>query len=383
MTQADEYFCPDEKHPISRAVHLGRLANFYPACRSCPHRDDTGTLSLRQVRQLAETRPRGQSQSLFHDGWVGGVYLNDLTPAVAREIAAAFGTMLRQGKDWRTEKQEDRTTPPAHPSSLIPHPSSSLETPFPDFSVVLAGDGRAITAELVAAVSEGLRFSGCSVIDIGPATAACLAFAIDHLTAAGGILVGNPAAEPHIVGLKFWTGLQPLSTPASLEPLAELHRSGAARRADSFGALHRFQAETPYLAALADRYHGLRPLRVLLDSASAPLVRYMEQLTAPTACRVVACRTTREQLPGQIRAAAAHFAARIDGNGEGCEVFDERGLAMPPERLSLLLASLGGRDCSTNVGDADALTIVTLLLQSLSRSDAPFSAVLDRDASVG
>ena len=307
LTQAAQYLCPGERHPISRAIHLGRLASFYPGCRHCPHRDDTGTLSPRQVRQLAETRPRGEARSVFHDEGAGGVYLNDLGPAVARRIAVAFGVAMQQ-------------SPIANPS------------------VVLAGDGRPIAAELVAAASEGLRFSGCNVIDIGPATAACLAFAVDHLQAAGGILVGNPGTQPHVVGLKFWaSGGNPLSAGGSLEPLAQLYQTGVGRPTRAFGALRRFQAETPYLAALASHYHALRPLRVVLDSASLPLAKYLEELTAATACRVVLCRTTREELPGAVRGRAAHFAACIDGDGETCRVLDEQGRPVPAERLLLLL----------------------------------------------
>ena len=89
------YRCPGQQHPISRAVHLGRLAAFYPACRQCSHRDDTGTLSPRQVEQLQEVRSSNQPRSLFHDEGAGGVYLNELTPAAARSIAAAFGAVLR------------------------------------------------------------------------------------------------------------------------------------------------------------------------------------------------------------------------------------------------------------------------------------------------
>src|SRR5690242_5709376 len=49
-----EYQCPGEAHPISRTVHLGRLASFYHACRSCVHRNDTLGLNRRQVRRVAE-----------------------------------------------------------------------------------------------------------------------------------------------------------------------------------------------------------------------------------------------------------------------------------------------------------------------------------------
>jgi phosphomannomutase len=305
---------------------LGRLASFYPGCRRCPHRDDTGTLSPRQVRQLAETRPRGEARSVFHDEGAGGVYLNDLGPAVARDIAAAFGCLLLGEDRDKVHSQSEAAS---------------------DKAIVLAGDGRPLTAELVAAASEGLRLSGCDVVDIGPATAACLAFAVDHLQAAGGILVGNPGIEPHVVGLKFWSaGGSPLSAGGSLEPLAQLYQTGVGRPTRAFGALRRFQAETPYLAALASHYHALRPLRVVLDSASLPLAKCLEELTAATACRVVLCRTTREELPKQVRGHAAHFAACIDGDGETCRVLDEQGRPVPAERLLLLLISIVGGDSS-------------------------------------
>jgi len=431
LTQADNYLCPGETHPISRAIHLGRLASFYPGCRRCPHRDDTGTLSPRQVRQLAETRPRGEARSVFHDEGAGGVYLNDLGPSVARDIAAAFGQLLPLPLGESRGQGHAQGETASHKT------------------IVLAGDGRPIAAELVAAASEGLRLSGCDVADIGPATAACLAFAVDHLQAAGGILVGNPGTEPHVVGLKFWAaGGNPLSAGGSLEPLVQLYQTGIGRPTGAFGALRRFQAETPYLAALASRYHALRPLRVVLDSASLPLAKYLEELTAATACRVVLCRTTREELPKQVRHHGAHFAARIDGDGETCRVLDEQGCPVPAERLLLLLvrhilhtafeqsaahvvledgtpqslvdrlerysrgltapgrpagrsamaaamrqhgAILGGGPSGRfwHTGYAaglplpDALMTVTLLLELLSRTDDPFSVVLDREAAIG
>jgi phosphomannomutase len=336
------YTCPGQQHPISRAVHLGRLAAFYPTCRECPHRHDTGTLSPRQIEQLQEVRAAGAPQSLFHDEGAGGVYLNQLTPANARDIAAAFAAMLREGREERGEGREndecgmmnDEFNPlakAAHHSSFIIHHSS-----IP--SVLLSGDGRPITAETIAAVGEGLRFGGCNVIDIGPATAACLAFAVHHLQAAGGILVGNPGQQPHIVGLQFWVaGPRPLSAGGSIEPLAELFRSGVDRPARRCGELRRMQADAAYLAVISQLYHALRPLRVVIDSASRPVVEYLRKLAANVACEVIPCRATRCDLPEQIRADGAHFAACIDGDGETCRVLDERGRDVPTDRLLLLL----------------------------------------------
>lgn len=308
------------------------MAAFYPGCRQCPHRDDTGTLSSRQVEQLAETRPRGEPRPLFHDEGAGGAQLNDLLPTTAHQIAAAFGVMAQQeGRGERGEGREHGEDPSIHHSSFIIHHSANP-------AVVLAGDGRPITAELVAAVGEGLRWSGCDLVDIGPATAACLAFAVHHYQAAGGVLVGNPGQEPQCVGVQFWAaGPCPLSVGGSLEPLVQLYQTGVSRPTRSFGALRRFQADVPYLAALSQHYHALRPLRVVVDSASQPLVEYLKRLAASVACQIIPCRLSGRDVPDQVRAAGAHFAVGVDGDGETCLVFDELGSLVPTERLLLLL----------------------------------------------
>ena len=290
---------------------MGRLARFYPACRRCPHAIDTGTHSARLVKRLAETRRRGEPRPLFDDEGASGVYQNDLDPATATRMAAALGEYLR-----RERSDED-------------------ELPV----VVIAGDGRPLTPELVAAVGEGLRWTGCHVVEIGAATAACVAFAVEHLHCGGGILVGNPAGEVHTVGLRFWgQGGQPLSAGGPLDDVREIFHAGVDRPARRYGSLRRFQAEVPYLAGMAESYHGLRPLRFLLDTTSRPLAGYLDKLTGPTACKVVACRVLSGRLPDQVREDQVHFGVRVDEDGERCGLFDERGRAVADQRLLLLVA---------------------------------------------
>ncbi len=446
-----EYRCPGEKHPISRAVHLGRLAAFYPACRTCPHREDTETLSQRQIDQLQEVQAARQPLPLFHNEGAGGVYRNDLTPAAARNLAAAFGAALKgraggaEGGISTVGHQEFNQSAP--PSSLIHHPS-------PNPLVLLGGDGRSITAELSAAACEGLCLSGCDAADIGPATAACLGFAMHRFHAAGGLLVGNSGRQPQRVDIQFWAAApQPsplladaqISSPpmplsaAQLDPIAERYPSDVGRPTCRYGALRREQAAAPYLAALSEYYHALRPLRIVVDSASRPLIEYLQKLAAAVACEILPSQDSQQTLPEQLRAAAGHLAVRTDGDGETCEVFDERGEPVAAERLLLLLAqsldpsqrrivleaeaspAAADRLASLGVGivaggpsradmaaamcrhDAalgqgpgsrfwhrlggvplpDALLTVTRLLKILSRSDAPLSAVLDREAPLG
>jgi len=343
LQQPAEYRCPGESYPISRAVHLGRMAQFYPGCRQCPHRDDTCTLSTRQVEQLAETRCRGHASSLLHDEGAAGVYLNDLTPAITREMATAMGISLQH-----------------HAASEDTTPSSPV--------VVLGGDGRPLTGPLVAAVGEGLRFAGCNVVDIGPTTSPCMAFAIDHLGASGGMLVGNAGNATHTVGLKFWAdGPCPVSAGRRLDAIRQTYMAGVDRPARVYGSLRRFQADVPYLATLAEQYHGLRPLRVVLATSSGSTARYLDKLTEQLACRILPGRTNRERLGDQVRADEAHLAALIDDDGETCHVLDEAGRPVPPERLLLLIARHATR------GNADA----TLVLED--GTDGPYVDALRTD----
>lgn len=308
-----EYCCPDEKHPIPRAVHLGRLARFFPACRQCAHRDDTGTLSARQVERLAETRPRGLMPELFQEEGVGGVYRNEFGPAAAQETAAALGIWLR------------RQLPPASEAPVV----------------AVGSDGRTLACEVVAAVSRGLRWTGCHLVDLGPVTAPCLAFAVNHLPAAGGIMVGRPGGGPQVVGLKFWAPQgRPISSGTALDALWKLYRHGTDRPTRAFGPLRRFQADVPYLAGLAKHYHALRPLRFVLDTSCEPFLQYAEKLTEPVACEILPRRTASEQMARRL-VERAHLGVRVDDDGEVCTVFDEQGHPVPAERITVLLARHG------------------------------------------
>jgi phosphomannomutase len=402
-----EYHCPGEPYAISRAVHLGRLTRFYPGCRQCAHRDQTGTFSQRLVRRLNETRPRGEPPPLFQREGIAGICPNDFDPPAARRAAIALGMCLQ------THQPADAGAPVA----------------------LVANDGRPLTAPLMAAVCNGLRWAACHVVEAGASTAACLALTIDHLQAAGGILVGNPTDQLHWAGLKFWAhGPHPLSAGDGLEEVEAIFGRHVDRPTRTFGQRRRFPADEPYLASLAGYYHALRPLRVVVSTLSLPVVTCLETLTARVACQIIPYAGRSEKLGEQILSERAHFGIHVADDGETCHVLDERGQAVPAERLLMLLArqqmadhpqagivlepgtsatvveaihGWGGQavfGSATRAGmaatlvrteallgggpsgrfwyavghpSADALRTLTLLLALLSRSDRPFSEVLD------
>jgi phosphomannomutase len=405
---ASEYRCPGETYPISRAVHLGRLARFYPACRGCSRRGDHHPLSPRQARRLKEVERRAEPYRLFHPEGVAAIYWNQLTLPDACGLAKAMGLWLRQ--------QPGHAEPP---------------------KALVAGDGRPLTPELVSAVVEGFRWAGCATVEIAAATSACTAMTVSHLACDGGILVGNPTGDAQTVGLKFFGPEgRPLSCGGALEAIEQLFRRGGDRPTRRFGSLNRFQAEVPYLTRLADDYHGLRPLRFVLATNCQPLERHLHSLLASTACQYANCATTSQGLLEQIRQQGAHFGLHVDDDGERSVVYDELGRAVAAERLAALVLgellveeseavavldqTIAGRWMERFAGRlrsvacasasrakmcrtmaehsavfggnaegrfwyrlgptcwaADALQTLTLLLRHLSRSDQPLSAVLD------
>ncbi len=304
-----EYLCPGQQKPVGRAIHLARLAGHYPGCRQCEHRHATGSLSTRQRSRLSEASKKAVRPPLFGEEYAGGVVHNDLDALSAGKLAAALGVSVRAG----------------HAAAEGPR-------------VVLGSDGRAILAELVAAAAEGLRWAGCRVLDIGPATTGLVEFAQAEAAAGGALLVGNPPGRAHTAGLGFWgPGGSPASAGGTLDSIRRHYETHLDRPGRRYADLARLEVRSAYLASLAAAYHGLRPLRFVLDTPSGPFADLLERLTGPTACQVL----RREALPGrigkQVVAEQAHFGVCVDEDGRRLRIWNERGRPVEPHRLLRLL----------------------------------------------
>lgn len=386
MTAETLYRCPGETYEISRSVHLGRLAGFYPACADCPHREDTGTFSARRTRMLASVHRRAKKpDSLFDQEGIEGVYLNEIGPEIARRVGQAFGAVTVES--WMAKE------PPR---------------------VFMAFDGRPATAELAAIATDGLRWAGCEVVDLGTATAPCLAIAAARYDAAGTIIVGDVRGSLREVSLTFGgRGGEPISSPGALDTVAETFHSYPPRPARPFGGIERLAVEADYLNRLRSSYHALRPLRFVIDTTSLVLLRYLESLTGSVSVTMERATTGSfdlNRLGARVRIAKAHFGIWIDGDGEACRAFDERGEPISVAALANLvmreategsspasIVSIGERDNRESIrkamlesgarfaadchgriwfGDcptADALKTLTHLLMLLSRDDRPLS----------
>jgi phosphomannomutase len=334
-----EYRCPGEDHSISRAIHLSRLSAFYPACRQCQHRHDTGQLNPETVERIYQTEARGRQRPLFHRDGVRGVFLNDLTPAIAGRIAAAFASLL-----WHDvpltgrQKSPGRAAQTRQPSRRGP-------------SIVVGYDERPSSPAMLSSVIDALRMMGCPVTDVGLASRPCFAFAVDHLQVAGGLFVSGAGHDASWSGLDLYReGATPLSLGDGLEAVQQKYDSGVTRPTRSAAFQRTFQATIPYEAGLWKHFHALRPLRVVCAARPRPARKTVRKLFAKLPCELSEIETTAavnaplkhdvllERLSSRVKKRKAHLGILIDDDGSRCWFVDERGRHVDAVRLTAMLA---------------------------------------------
>jgi hypothetical protein len=238
------YQCPGERRPISRAVHLSRLAAFYPACRECEHRNEPGVLSRGRVQALEDLAQRRAPRDVFCRDGVRGVYLNDITRESATRLADAVASVLWDDRLRRGRSDDD------HPTSSSSRPQGPV--------VVLGRDGRASSADVSTGAAIGLRRMGCHVVDAGVLSGPALDVAVDHLRADAGVRItgaGRPAA---------WSGLDVVGSPLAPWSLE--------------GRLARVRERFPHPPGRPTRVGGRLSSCDVRELRRAQLVRFMHAL---------------------------------------------------------------------------------------------------------
>lgn len=306
-------------------------------------------------------------------------------------------------------------------------------------TVVIGHDERPCAPDLITGIALALKRMGCQVVDVGLTTRPAFWFAAEHLQAVGGVHVTGAGRGPAWTGLDFvHGGAIPCSRDGMLDRIQERHRAGYARVSRRSGLLRSFRADVPYEAALWRHFHALRPLRIACACPSRAVRDGLMRVFQKLACRLIPvdCPTRERRAPGPddaeteriagaIREHDAHLGLFVDDDGQRTVFFDETGRRTAPRHVALLLAHLlqpefPGRAmlasqpdvvssngwwsvCSTlpescavemrrrnavlaaDDGDrywfaegfptCDAIVTLARVLQVLSRSDAPFSAV--------
>jgi phosphomannomutase len=330
--EVENYCCPGEARAIDRAVHLARLAAFFAPCRQCVHRGDVRHLSPIEIRRWDEIDNRPHQPPRFTGEGFESSSPNQFDPPFARSFATSLASIA-----WQWHRDPSRSP-----------------------CILVGSDGNWSTAELVAAICEALQLSGCQAVETGAVTSASLGVLGQQIRADAAVWIGNFSGEPHALGFKLWGKHgRPWSLPGELDVVREqFETAGATRLKRRGGGLRRASASDAYLPPLTGLFHGLRPLRIALDTTCEPLVRYFHALNAHGACQALRGRSIDsavqavgtdssdgsfierrvETVGCRVLAERAHFGLWVDGDGETCRLVDERGAPVDSEVLLLTLS---------------------------------------------
>ncbi len=260
---------------------------------------------------------------------VRGIYPGELDEEIARRIGLAFPFLL---------DEEDRAA---------------------GDRVVVSRDMRAHSVPLAAALIDGLRASGLTVVDIGLATTPMNYFAVGHLGTAGGIQVTASHNPARYNGFKLSRReARPVSGDHGI-PLLEQKAAGGGElpAAAQRGGLER--------AAVADAYRrhvlsflqvpeGTPRLKVVVDAANGMGVLYRELLAAlqidldllyfeldgtfPNHEANPLKLENLRDLCERVRATGADLGVSFDGDADRAAFVDERGESVGSDLITALIA---------------------------------------------
>ncbi len=262
--------------------------------------------------------------SIFRAYDIRGVVDRDLSDEVYRTLGRASGTFFRQRERRR---------------------------------IVVARDARPTSPAYAAALIDGLRRSGCDVIDIGMAPTPLMYFAVSFLRADGGAVVTASHNPPHFNGLKLRLS-DPVygGTPLSSDQIQEVGRiaiSGAFVAGD--GMYEQYDVAEDYVHDVTRHIALERKPKVVLDGGNGvagPLgVRTLEAI----GCEVVPLfiepdgafpnhhpdplkEENVQDLIRVVRETGADMGIGLDGDGDRLGVVDGNGEIVFADRSMIVLA---------------------------------------------
>ncbi|VAX40723.1 hypothetical protein MNBD_PLANCTO02-3046 [hydrothermal vent metagenome] len=359
ITTSVEYICPGELHSISRAVHFSRLAAFYPKCKECPLRCETGNLPKRitehykKFEQHQKNEQHLTRRTLFTTEGVRGVYINKLDRTKAAQITSALASLLWEETPFVGRSEND----PPHTARRVRQ------------TVVVGYDERPSSPDLFAGVTAALIRMGCEVIDIGMTSKPCFWFAVQHLEARAGVYISGSGCDAAWTGLDFvGENARPLSLGttsmnsrsllsgalcATLNRLEKRLSQPIGRPIRFAGHQRTFQATVPYLAGLWKHFHELRPLSIVVGCTMPQVVKTLSTLFEQLPCRLQLLTLPRRkkeinndedvdllQVGQTVKEFNADMGMLIDDDGQRCRFIDEQGIAIDACDITRLLADL-------------------------------------------
>jgi phosphomannomutase/phosphoglucomutase len=228
-------------------------------------------------------------------------------------------------------------------------------------SVVIGGDVRPSTPELMREMIRGLVSSGCSVIDIGICPTPALYFAKEHLGAYAGIMVTASHNPAKYNGAKLMFGDMPI-TPEDIQRverrIAEQDFKSGSGKAEKRYILPAYEKN---LQRLLGTDRAARRLRIVVDAGNGCYSELAPAFLASQGFEVVPLFCTPDgrfpnhepnpavqaNLAKACAAVGKHKAALavvFDGDGDRVAFIDETGTPVGPDTMIVIMAEAILRD---------------------------------------
>lgn len=263
---------------------------------------------------------------MFREYDIRGLVDQDLTEPVMHELGRSYGTFIRR--------------------------DSGKERP----RVAVGRDVRLSSKRFAASLTEGIRSTGCDVIDVGQLPTPVLYFAVGHFKTDGGICVTASHNPPQFNGLKLRKKFQQTGAPlssAEVQELLKIIQSG--EMFDGAGSYEEGDALTPYLKYIADTVKLDRPVKIVLDSGNGVTGPSAVEAFKSIGCEVVELYTEPDgtfpnhmpnplkeenlvDLIAKVRATGAEIGIGLDGDGDRLGVVDDKGNVLWPDQYLMFLA---------------------------------------------
>ncbi len=237
----------------------------------------------------------------------------------------------------------------------------ALSAQLPAGAIVLGRDVRLSSPALQAALSEGLRSQGRDVIDIGVGGTEEVYFQVDHLGAAGGVMVTASHNPMDYNGMKLVRErARPISSDTGLFAISDAIETGdlpapaAAASAGRASTMSDKRAYIDHLLGYVDTA-ALRPLRLVVNAGNGgagaiidlladhlpfEFVRVFHEADGrfPNGIPNPLLPENRQATADAVRAHGADFGIAWDGDFDRCFFFDETGAFIEGYYLVGLLA---------------------------------------------
>ncbi|MBH1482484.1 phosphomannomutase/phosphoglucomutase [Stenotrophomonas maltophilia] len=221
--------------------------------------------------------------------------------------------------------------------------------------VVIGRDGRLSGPELAAGLAEGLRRTGCTVIDIGLAPTPVVYYAAFHLRTGSCVAVTGSHNPPEYNGFKVVIGGETLSGDA-ITDLYQRIVEGRLVQATEPGDYQQREVGADYIQRIADDVQLDRPLKVVADAgngvAGALAPQLLEAIGAeviPLYCDVDGTFPNHHPDPSEpanledlvqtVKRFGADLGVAFDGDGDRLGVVTGEGRIIYADRLLMLFAA--------------------------------------------